>query len=107
MPLVGSSWGTRFVALTPKSNVSAKKLVMELGRIFQIISIILLMTNLTITLPDNQLEKLKQKAVFLGISPEELVLLSIQELIDRSDDDFKQATDYILNKNSELYRRLA
>ena len=66
------------------------------------------MNTITVTLPDDRLLKLKEKAVQLGISPEELVRYSIEELLARpTDEAFKQAVAYVLKKNAELYRRLA
>ncbi|MGQ9629188.1 MAG: ribbon-helix-helix protein, CopG family [bacterium] len=65
------------------------------------------MTAITITLPDDSLLKLKEIAANLGVSPEELVRASIEELLTRPEEDFKQAVDHVLEKNAELYRRLA
>ena len=65
------------------------------------------MTNITITLPDGRLLKLKELAASLSVTPEELVCVSIEELLTRPEDAFQQAADYVLKKNAELYRRLA
>lgn len=65
------------------------------------------MTSITITLPDDRLKKLREKAVQLHVSPEELVRASVEELLDRPEEDFRRALDYLLQKNAELYRRLA
>jgi hypothetical protein len=35
------------------------------------------------------------------------VRVSIEELLSRPEDAFKQAAGYVLKKNAELYRRLA
>jgi hypothetical protein len=51
--------------------------------------------------------KLKEIAGRFSISPEDLVRVSIDELLARPDDAFEKAAEYVLNKNSELYRRLA
>jgi len=51
--------------------------------------------------------KLQEIASRLGVTPEDLVRISIEELLARPDDAFQQAVDYVLNKNAELYRRLA
>ena len=37
----------------------------------------------------------------------DLILLSIEEILARPDEDFRKASDYVLQKNAELYRRLA
>lgn len=65
------------------------------------------MTTITVPLPDECLEKLKQAAARLGISPEELVRASIEGLLGGPDEAFQRAADYLLEKNAELYRRLA
>ena len=64
------------------------------------------MTTVTITLPDERLSKLKELAASLGVSSEELVRVSIEELLTRPEKAFRQAADYVLRKNAELYRRL-
>jgi hypothetical protein len=63
--------------------------------------------TLTLVLDADQLLKLQERATQLGISPEELARVGITELLDRPDAVFQQAVDYVLQKNAELYRRLA
>lgn len=65
------------------------------------------MSDLTITMPDDYLIELKDKASRLGITLERLVLISIEEILARPDEDVRQVMDYVLQKNAELYRRLA
>ncbi len=65
------------------------------------------MSTITIPLPDDRLDELKQRAAELKVSPEELVRASVQELLTRPDQAFERAAEYILKKNQELYRRLA
>ena len=65
------------------------------------------MTRITIALPDDRLLQLQEKSKIFGITPEELVRVSIEELLTRPEDAFQQAVEYILKKNAELYRRLA
>jgi antitoxin FitA len=65
------------------------------------------MTNLTITLPEDRMAKLRELAAVLGTSPEELVRVSIEDLLGRPEEDFRKAAEYILRKNADLYRRLA
>ncbi len=65
------------------------------------------MTTITISLPEARLQQLKEKAARLKIAPEELVRASVEELLARPDEEFQQALEYVLNKNAELYRRLA
>ncbi len=65
------------------------------------------MTTITISLPDDRLQKLKEIATRFSIAPEELVRVSIEELLTRPEEDFRRALEYVLNKNAELYWRLA
>jgi hypothetical protein len=65
------------------------------------------MSTITVALPEERLAKLNEMARHLGVVPEELVRVSIEELLTRPEPDFEQAVDAVLTKNAELYRRLA
>ena len=65
------------------------------------------MSSITIELPEERLQKLREMAAELGVTPEELIRASIEGLLNRPDDQFRQAAEYVLKKNSDLYRRLA
>lgn len=65
------------------------------------------MSDITVTVPEAQLTQLKEKAARLGLTVMDLVLLSIEEILAQPDEDFRQAADYVVHKNAELYRRLA
>lgn len=65
------------------------------------------MSTITVTVSDDRLEKLKEVAGRFNITPEDLVRVSIDELLSRPDEAFEKAVAHVLNKNSELYRRLA
>lgn len=41
------------------------------------------------------------------MEPEELIQISIDELINHPEEAVVAAMEYVLNKNAELYRRLA
>ena len=64
------------------------------------------MGNITISLPEERMTKLKEIASGLGTTPEELVRASVEDLLGRPE-EFEKAVDYVLKKNEELYRRLA
>jgi hypothetical protein len=66
-----------------------------------------MMPTLTISLPEDRLQQLKEQAARFRITPEELVRVSIEELLTRPDEEFQRALTYVLTKNAELYRRLA
>jgi hypothetical protein len=53
------------------------------------------------------MQKLREKANHFQVAPEELVRLSLEDLLTRPEEDFRQALEYVLNKNAELYQRLA
>ena len=65
------------------------------------------MTILTVDISDDRFAKLREVAKGLLVTPEELVVASIEDLLARPEDDFEQAVEYVLKKNTELYRRLA
>ena len=65
------------------------------------------MTTITISLPDDRLRELTELSEKLNVAPEELVRLSIEELLTRPEEDLRKATEYVLTKNAELYHRLA
>ncbi len=65
------------------------------------------MSDITVSISDERLIKLEEKADRLGITLKDLVLLGIDEILSRPDEDFLQAVDYVMKKNAELYRRLA
>lgn len=65
------------------------------------------MASITVTIPDEQLEKLQQLALENQVSPEDLLRANTEDWLAASNDDFTQAASYVLNKNAELYRRLA
>ena len=65
------------------------------------------MATITVSLPADRLNQLKAVAERFHVAPEELVRVSIEELLTRPDDDFRQALDYVLQKNAPLYQRLA
>lgn len=65
------------------------------------------MTTITITVSDDRLQQLREVASRLKIAPEELVRASLEELLMRPEEDFRRALAYVLDKNAEVYRRLA
>ena len=65
------------------------------------------MTTVTIPVSDDRFERLRSLAQQAGISPEEFLKRRVEFLLDQPDEEFKAITERILEKNSELYRRLA
>ena len=65
------------------------------------------MTTITVSLPADRMQKLREVAAQYRVAPEDLVRASVEELLTRTDEEFKHALEYVLDKNAELYRRLA
>ena len=64
------------------------------------------MKTLEIHVPDETASKIEQAAQQRGISVEQLLQTSVEEKIQR-DAEFERAVGRVLEKNAELYRRLA
>ena len=65
------------------------------------------MTTITIDLPKERIRKLKELAAHYGVSPEELVRVSVEDMLEQPEEQFRKAAEYVLKKNDELYKRLA
>ena len=65
------------------------------------------MVTLAIQLPEAQATELASLAARLGVTAEELAAAQILDLVARADPRYDQAARYVLEKNRELYRRLA
>jgi antitoxin FitA len=65
------------------------------------------MTTITISLPEDHARKLQALAEDAGVEPGELLRARVEEWLQSAESDFETAASYVLNKNAELYRRLA
>jgi hypothetical protein len=65
------------------------------------------MTTIAIPLSEEHFSQLRVRAEQAGLSPEEFLRRRVEQLLDRPDEQFHQAAAYVLQKNAELYRRLA
>jgi antitoxin FitA len=65
------------------------------------------MTMITIPLSDERLAQLRTWAEQTGLTPEEFLRRRVEQMLDRPDEQFRQAAAYVMQKNAELYRRLA
>jgi antitoxin FitA len=63
--------------------------------------------SITINISDQQFEKMQELAQELGISLEEFLHIRICEWLNHPQADFTSAASYVLQKNAELYQRLA
>lgn len=65
------------------------------------------MTTITIELPSERLQKLQEMALKFGVSMEELVRISVEDMLTQPEEQFRKAAQYVLKKNAELYKRLS
>lgn len=65
------------------------------------------MTTITIELPSERLQKLQEMSLKFGVSMEELVRVSVEDMLTQPEEQFRKAAQYVLKKNAELYKRLA
>lgn len=62
---------------------------------------------ISLQLDDEASQRLEKVARELKVDASELAKAAINDLISRPADDFDRAVSYVLDKNRELYRRLA
>ena len=65
------------------------------------------MKVLELQLPEQTASKLKEAAERLSVSPEQLSIQSIEEKLSQLEEEFGRSAEYTLQKNADLYRRLA
>jgi hypothetical protein len=65
------------------------------------------MVRISIELSPEEADQLREAARPLGIEAEKLARVALVDWLSRSRADFEAAADYVLNKNKELYERLA
>src|SRR5205085_12682663 len=65
------------------------------------------MAAITIPLSEERMERLRALAEQAGVSPEGLARAGLEDWLRQPRDDFLRAARYVIQKNKELYRRLA
>ena len=65
------------------------------------------MTTITLSLDDTKVEKLKEMADSYGLQLEQFLSASIKDMISHEEPEFTEALKKVLNKNKDLYMRLA
>lgn len=65
------------------------------------------MTTITVQLDDSKAALLHEKAQKYGLTPDQFVSASIEDLLSQPEPDFEEAVKKVLSKNKELYKRLA
>jgi hypothetical protein len=67
----------------------------------------MMMASFQVDLSERRFAKLQEMASCLGVSPEELLRVSVEEFLDRPKDEFLQVVNRVMKKNEELYKRLS
>lgn len=65
------------------------------------------MQTIQFKLSEEMASRLAERAKERGLSAEAFVQMVTEEVLNRTGDEFSQALDYVLSKNTELYQRLA
>jgi len=65
------------------------------------------MTTISIPLAEERFNQLQELAERVHVSPEELARAGLEHWLRQPRQDFVQAARYVLQKNADLYRRLA
>jgi antitoxin FitA len=65
------------------------------------------MSTITIPLSDERLKQIEELARRVNVSPEELARPGLEDWLRQPREDFVQAAAHVLQKNADLYRRLA
>jgi len=63
--------------------------------------------KLSVEVTEAEKAKLAEEARRLNVSAEDLAAAAVQDLLGQRDADFERAAARVLEKNRELYRRLA
>jgi len=65
------------------------------------------MASITIELSPDRLKRLETLAEKFNLRAQDLVRVTVEELLDRPDEELVRTREYVLQKNRELYRRLS
>ena len=65
------------------------------------------MTTVTVSLSDEEMRRLQELSTREGLTVEQVARLGIHDFISQSDEVFRATAKRVMEKNAELYRRLA
>ena len=65
------------------------------------------MRTITVRLEDSKVTLLREKAEKYGLTPDQFVTASIEDLLAQPEPEFDAAMRKVLSKNKELYKRLS
>jgi hypothetical protein len=63
--------------------------------------------KIAVELSPDEAELLANTAVRLGVRPEELARATLTDALGQDKDEFRKAAEHVLEKNRNLYQRLA
>ncbi len=63
--------------------------------------------TISLNLDEEQSARLEERARELGVDARELAKAAVNDLLTRPADEFDSASQFVLEKNRELYRRLS
>lgn len=63
--------------------------------------------KISVDLPDAQTKQLQEVADRLKVQPEQLLSAALRDLLAHAETDFERAATRVVQKNEELYKRLA
>jgi hypothetical protein len=63
--------------------------------------------NISVELSAAEIELLTSTATRLGVRPEELARVTLTDALSGDKEEFRKAAEYVLEKNRDVYRRLA
>jgi hypothetical protein len=65
------------------------------------------MNEITISISDDRMKQLREKAIHFQVAPEDLLRVGLEDVLACPAADLRHALELVLNKNAELYHRLA
>lgn len=65
------------------------------------------MAILTISITEDHMQLLRERAVRYSVRLEDLVRIGIEDIMSRPEKEFSEVLQFVLHKNAEIYRRLA
>ncbi len=65
------------------------------------------MTNITVSLTDEEMRRLQELSKREGLTVEQMVRLGIHDFIGQPDESFRTAAKRVMEKNAEIYRHLS
>lgn len=65
------------------------------------------MASVLVSLSDEEMRRLEELSKREGLTVEQMVRLSIHDFISQPDEAFRTSAKRVMEKNAELYRRLA